>query len=91
MEMPETIAITIHDSILTGGMRDNADAVKRIMEEELTKFVGFAPNISIENTQKESKRRKQLSEEGVIKERDRGRITKQYDATAFVSDTYSVI
>jgi hypothetical protein len=47
-ELPGTIAITVHDSIMTGLLTNNVDAVRKIMTEELTFFVGFAPNIKIE-------------------------------------------
>lgn len=47
-EMPGVIAITIHDSIMTGILTNNVEAVRKIMIEEFTKFVGFAPKIKIE-------------------------------------------
>jgi hypothetical protein len=47
-ELPGTIAITIHDSIMTGVLTDNVEAVKEIMIQELQKFVGFRPQIKIE-------------------------------------------
>ncbi|MDD2307715.1 MAG: hypothetical protein PHP53_23635 [Prolixibacteraceae bacterium] len=47
-ELPGTIAITVHDSIMTGVLTNNVEAVCKIMIEELTFFVGFAPNIKIE-------------------------------------------
>lgn len=47
-ELPGTIATTIHDSILTGILTNNVDAVREIMMDELTFFVGFRPNIKIE-------------------------------------------
>jgi hypothetical protein len=52
-ELPEVIAITIHDSIMTGVMTNNVEAVRKIMIEEMTDFVGFAPNISIEGNIKD--------------------------------------
>jgi hypothetical protein len=48
-ELPGTIAITIHDSIMTGILTDDAEAVRKIMVEELTSFVGFSPKIKIED------------------------------------------
>jgi hypothetical protein len=48
-ELPGTIAITIHDSILTGVLTNNVEAVKKIMTDELKKFVGFRPQIKIED------------------------------------------
>ncbi len=72
-ELPGTIAITIHDSIMTGILTNSVADVKRILIEELTNFVGFRPNVSIE---------------GIIEENREGRderiINKQYDATTFV-------
>jgi hypothetical protein len=43
-ELPGTIAITIHDSIMT----NNVEPVLKIMKEELTFFIGFEPKIEIE-------------------------------------------
>jgi hypothetical protein len=48
-ELPGVVAITIHDSILTGILTDDVEAVRRIMSDELTKFVGFLPQIKIED------------------------------------------
>lgn len=42
-ELPEAPLITIHDSILTTD--DYKELVRQIMIEELTKFVGLAPQI----------------------------------------------
>jgi len=47
-ELPGTIAVTIHDSIMTGILTNNAEAVRKIMTDELTYFIGFAPKIKIE-------------------------------------------
>ena len=47
-ELPGVIAITCHDSIMTGVLTNNVDAVKKIMIDEFTYFVGFCPQISIE-------------------------------------------
>jgi len=47
-ELPGTIAVTIHDSIMTGILTNNLEAVRKIMIDELTYFVGFAPKIKIE-------------------------------------------
>lgn len=52
-ELPGVIAITIHDSIMTGILTNNVEAVRKIMAEELTKFVGFRPQIKIEGLNKE--------------------------------------
>lgn len=62
-ELPGTIAITIHDSILTGVLTNNVEAVRKIMSDELTFFVGFRPQIIIEGNmignKKENKRNKE--------------------------------
>lgn len=47
-ELPGTIAVTIHDSIMTGSATNSVEAIKKIMIEELTKFCEFAPTIKIE-------------------------------------------
>ena len=47
-DLPGTIAVSIHDSIMTGVITNNVEAVRNIMMEELTLFVGFPPNIRIE-------------------------------------------
>jgi len=73
-ELPGVVAITIHDSIMTGVLTDNVEAVKNILIEELTNFVGFRPNVKIE----ENYRREEERREG-------GNIVYQYDATTFVS------
>jgi len=48
-ELPGVVAITIHDSVMTGILTNNVEAVRSIMIEELTAFVGFAPKIKIEH------------------------------------------
>jgi hypothetical protein len=48
-ELPGVIAITIHDSIMTGILTDDVEAVRKIMADELANFVGFAPKIEIED------------------------------------------
>lgn len=47
-ELPKVIVMTIHDSIMTGILTDDVEAVRKIMTEVLTEFVGFAPKIEIE-------------------------------------------
>ncbi|MFZ2339972.1 MAG: hypothetical protein WAW07_09680 [Bacteroidales bacterium] len=58
-EFPGVIAITIHDSIMTGILTDDVEAVRKIMAEELTNFVGFAPKIEIEDYLRGNKEEKQ--------------------------------
>jgi len=74
-ELPGVVAITIHDSIMTGVMTNNVEAVKNILIEEFQKFVGFRPNITIEGI---------YEREG--EERGESNIMYQYDATTFVSN-----
>jgi len=47
-EMPGTIAVTIHDSIMTGNDTNRVEEVSQIMIDELTNFVGFRPQTKIE-------------------------------------------
>jgi hypothetical protein len=47
-ELPATIALTIHDSIMTGADNNSIEAIHKIMIYELTFFVGYAPKIKIE-------------------------------------------
>ncbi len=54
-ELPRTIALTIHDSIMTGILTDDVEAVRKIMNEELTYFIGYTPRIEIERNYKEEK------------------------------------
>ncbi len=72
-ELPGTIAVTVHDSIMTGILTNNVEAIKKIMEEELTFFVGFSPKIKIEERIKE-KREKERKEKEIM----------QYGAGTFV-------
>jgi hypothetical protein len=73
-ELPGTIAVTIHDSIMTGILTNNLEAVRKIMIDELTLFVGFPPKINIEMIIKDKEEEKEKEE--------RQRITlNQYDIT----------
>jgi hypothetical protein len=47
-EMPETIVMTIHDSIMTSTDGKSIEGIKQIMVEEFTRFIGYAPRISVE-------------------------------------------
>ena len=77
-ELPGTIAVTVHDSIMTGVLTNNVEAVCKIMIDELTSFVGFEPKIKIElNIEREEDK-----EEEEEKERT---ISNQYVATNLVS------
>jgi len=73
-ELPGVVAITIHDSIMTGVLTNNVEAVRKILIEEMTNFVGFRPNVTIEGIYKK--------EEEIEEEES---MMGQYDATTFVS------
>jgi len=47
--------VTVHDSIMTGILTNNIEAVRNIITEELTFFVGFQPQIKIEGIIEENK------------------------------------
>lgn len=54
-ELPGTIAMTIHDSVMTGILTNNVEIVREIVIDELTNFIGFAPQIKTEhNTTKKN-------------------------------------
>ena len=90
-ELPNTIAVTVHDSIMTGIMTNNVEAVRNIMAEELTSFVGFSPNIKIEENieLKENACTKRMA---MMEEREEKSNTNsnQYVATTSVSLNLSV-
>lgn len=76
-ELPGTIAITIHDSVMTGVLTNNVEVVKKIIIEEMTFFVGYPPQIKLEGIIEKSR-------EIEVKERveSTGRIiTNHYHAT----------
>jgi hypothetical protein len=73
-ELPGTIAVTVHDSVMTGILTNNVEAVRKIMIDELTFFVGFPPKIKIEEN---------IEEEG--REEEEKISINQYDATTLVS------
>lgn len=75
-ELPGTIAITVHDSIMTGIIK-NLWAVRKIMLDELTLFVGYPPQIRVEGNDEEIKE---------LEVRNRGStFSNQYDATTSVN------
>lgn len=80
-ELPGTIAVTIHDSIMTGILTNNVEAVRKIMIDELTFFVGFPPKIKIEGN---IKRDKEEIIEDESKEKGEEILLKQYDATTSI-------
>jgi hypothetical protein len=47
-EMPGTIALTIHDSIMTKNDPICVEAVSKILLDEISKFIGYQPKIEIE-------------------------------------------
>lgn len=59
-ELPGTIALTIHDSIMTGIINDNLETVRKIMVDEMAFFVGFRPQTDIEGNMKIEKDRKEI-------------------------------
>jgi len=76
-ELPGIIAVTVHDSIMTGILTNNVEAVRKIMEEELTNFVGMRPQIKIEGLEEEKKGERSKNRRRVF--------TNQYDARNFIS------
>ena len=87
-ELPGTIALTIHDSIMTGILTNNVEAVRQIMTEELTFFVGLPPTIKREDNCKEKEENsKEKEEKGREIEENEGAdiISNQYDATTLVN------
>lgn len=65
-ELPGVVAITIHDSIMTGVLTNNIEAVKNILIEELTNFIGFRPKVAIEGLPEKG------GKEGTNEEREGG-------------------
>ena len=65
-ELPGTIAVTVHDSIMTGILTNNVEAVRKIMIDELTLFVGFEPKTNIEGIIKEKEEKRKEEEEHTI-------------------------
>ena len=76
-ELPGTIAVTVHDSIMTGVLTNNVEAVRKIITEELTLFVGIAPKTNIEGIIEEKEEKKEE-----VRKRT---ISNQYVATNLVS------
>ena len=81
-ELPGTIAITIHDSIMTGVLTNNVEAVHKIMTDELTSFIGYAPEIKIDNNNIHKYK-------GIERKGERTN-PYQYDATTFGSISISI-
>lgn len=75
-ELPGVVAITIHDSIMTGILTNNIAAVRKILIDELTNFVGFPPQIAIEGLENEEREEK-LGASSVF--------SNQYDAENLVN------
>jgi len=59
-ELPGVIAITVHDSIMTGLKEYEVESVQKIMTEEFTEFVGYSPKIKIEGNVEENKNKKRV-------------------------------
>lgn len=73
-ELPGVIAITVHDSVMTGILTNDVEAVRKIMTEELTLFVGYAPKIEIEGLRESNREEKRSS-----------KLSNQYDSTTLIS------
>lgn len=73
-ELPKVIVMTIHDSIMTGILTDDCEAVRKIMNDELKNFIGFSPQIKFEGIEG-IKERKEEGNKSLI----------QYDVTTAVS------
>jgi hypothetical protein len=87
-ELPDTIAVTIHDSIMTGILTNNVQAVRKIMAEELTFFAGLPPTIKIEDISKEKEENRKEIEENRMEIEENNEadiISNQYDATTLVN------
>lgn len=68
IEKPGTIALTIHDSVLTSILTSDVDSVAKIMNEVLTGFVGYAPTLKIEKSENKTAQIDFDRELGVIEE-----------------------
>jgi len=66
---PGTIAVTIHDSIMTSVLTNDVEAVVCIMNEELKKFIGFPPTLKIEFS---TKKISTITKENNNKENEQG-------------------
>lgn len=93
-EHPETIAVTIHDSVLTSDTTNDVKQVQGIMEKELTSFVGLPPTLKVEKNeikhpnQKERKEREKKEEQSITqtkRKEEKGRIRK--DNTITIPET----
>lgn len=78
-ELPKIITMTIHDSIMTGILTDDVEAVRKIMIEVLTEFVGFPPKIEIEGNIEDN------IESDNIERKVTNKILMQYDVLNSVS------
>jgi hypothetical protein len=84
-EHPVTIAVTIHDSVMTSILTSDVEAVKKIVNDELTKFVGYKPTLKIENSNQiysfinDNKDYREVEEEG-----NKGKRQYYYDPTNLV-------
>ena len=78
-ELPNVIVMTIHDSIMTGILTDDVEAVRKIMNDELTFYVGFSPKIEID-----------CIKENIIEEKSKDNMLIQYDVMNHVNVSYSI-
>ena len=62
-EMPDVVALTVHDSVMTGILTNKVEEVKKIIIEEMTNFVGFRPNVNIERIIEKEERKQGIERE----------------------------
>ena len=63
-ELPGTVALSIHDSIMTNNNPIYINRVRKIMVEEFSNFVGFEPKIKVEGGEEEEKKEGEIGREG---------------------------
>jgi hypothetical protein len=80
-ELPNIIAMTIHDSIMTGILTDEVEAVREIMNDVLTEFIGFQPKIEIES----SRQNENENIENIKEEINKNKTLIQYDVLPSLS------
>jgi hypothetical protein len=73
-ELPKVITMTIHDSIMTGILTNDVQAVRKIMIEVFTDFIGFTPQIEIEGYYEE-----------IEEDKSKNNVLIQYDVVNLVS------
>jgi hypothetical protein len=79
IEYPGTIAVTIHDSIMTAIYTNQVEIVKEIMLEEFTKFVGYSPKIKEEERKEEEKEGERIR-----------KVTKEVEGNTVLEPSYII-